>query len=99
MEYDILDDSPEAYEEHKKQQQAYQQDALDYNNAITRLFSSDDGKKVMELWLKRHVFSPTVIAGNSREENGIREGKASFVRDIFDTVDLVNNDYYQQEEQ
>jgi len=64
-----------------------------YNNAIYHTFTSDWGKQVAEFWFNDFVMKPVVIAGESLESHGIREGKAQIARHIKGIIALVESGY------
>ena len=80
-----MDDFPKITEEQQKLLQE------DYEHVHRVFFQNEDGKRLLEKWIKEYVMTPTVIPGNSLEAHGIREGSASFVRAIMEKIDIVNN--------
>ena len=96
--YDILDDSREAEEYRRTEKQNVEQKILDYHDLVNRVFGNEDGERLLAIWIEENIFKPTVIAGDPIEANGIREGKAEFVRTIFGIIELIKNNYYQKED-
>lgn len=89
----MLDDFED---EVQRETEAFKQSIQDYQALLNRVFSqSEDGKRLLARWVKDHVFTPTVVAGQPLEMHGIKEGKATFVRDIVETIEMINNNYYQ----
>ena len=78
----------------QKELDNYRQEVANYNELVTRVFSSEDGEKLLEKWTKDILFSPIVVAGQSVEAHGIREGKAELVRTIHGIKELVNSNYH-----
>lgn len=78
--------------------EAERQKVIDYQTLIGLVFNTDEGKRLLDRWTQQHVFTPTVVPGNPIEAHGIAEGKASFVRHIHKVLDLINNNYYQKED-
>jgi len=85
------------FEESERDRIEFEQKIADYHALVNRVFTTEDGKQLLDVWVKDHVFSPTIIPGQPLEYHGIREGKAAFVRDICEVLDLITNNYYQQE--
>lgn len=71
---------------------------MDYDALINRVFSTEDGKKLLEKWVKAYIFEPTVIPGRPIESHGIREGQKMFVRLILGAIEKIENNYYQKQE-
>jgi len=94
--YDILDDSPEAQRWRDQQEQKARKDVLDYHAKLNQVFSTENGQDLLKIWMRDHIMRPTVIAGQPLESHGIREGKATFVRDILEILDQIKNNYYQK---
>lgn len=93
--FDILDDSPQAIAYRQKQDELQRKTILDYHAKLNQVFSTPEGVELLAIWTKDHIMRPTVIAGQPVEAHGIREGKATFVRDILETLDQIKNNYYQ----
>jgi hypothetical protein len=91
--YDILDDSPEAQRWRETQEQNFQQATLDYHALVNRVFSTEDGERLLTQWMKEQITRPIVISGQPLESHGIREGRASFVRDILQILELIKTNY------
>lgn len=67
---------------------------LNYNNLIHELFKQNPkGVDLLDIWRRQFVMAPIVIPGNSPEAHGIREGSAKFVRNIIETIELVEHNY------
>ena len=74
-----------------------QQAMIDYNTMLHQTFEQNEfGKKLLKMWTEQHIMNPTVIPGEPLEAHGIREGKAQMVRNIIKTIELVNNNYNQE---
>lgn len=93
--YDILDDSPEATAYREQQDAKTRKSILDYHAKLNQVFSTQEGQELLAIWTKDHIMRPTVVAGQPMEAHGIREGKATFVRDILETLDQIKHNYYQ----
>jgi hypothetical protein len=93
--FDILDDSPKAIAYREQQEQLQRKTILDYHAKLNQVFSTAEGQELLAIWTKDHIMRPTVVAGQPMEAHGIREGKATFVRDILETLDQIKNNYYQ----
>ena len=86
--YDVLDDSEEAIAWREREEQNKQQETLDYHALINSVFSSEEGQKLLEIWLRELVMRPIVVSGQPLEAHGIREGKSEFVRNILHVLEL-----------
>ena len=71
---------------------------LDYHALLNRVFSTDDGKKLLDRWVEDHVYEPVVIPGQVLEVHGMRQGRVNFILDIKKAMDLIENNYYQKED-
>lgn len=65
--------------------------ALELASTYRRVFESEDGKRLLQLWIAQTIMTPTVHPTATQFEVGIREGRADFVRGIMRQVDLARD--------
>ena len=80
-EYDWLDD--EQTETQTKEIEAARQKRA---QAYFRVFTSDDGKKILEEWISRFCTGSVPDASASVRETAMRDGKQQLIKEIIDQI-------------
>jgi len=78
----------EMYKSRKKQmdQEAYAQEIEDINAAYARLFSTEDGKFVLDHMVKYNLAVPIATQGDNLLDIGVRQGRANLVNEIIQRI-------------
>lgn len=79
-----------AYRDRKREQQtqeAYAQEIADINAAYARLFSTEDGKFVLDHMVKYNLAVPIATKGNDLLDIGEKQGRANHVNEIIQRVE------------
>lgn len=78
----------EMYKSRKKQvdQVAYAQEIEDINAAYARLFSTEDGKFVLDHMVKHNLAVPIATQGDNLLDIGVRQGRANLVNEIIQRI-------------
>ena len=64
-------------------------DAL--NHAYARVFSSAEGKKVLDHLVKANLATPIAMQGDDMLSIGVRQGRANLVDEIIQRIVRVDN--------
>ena len=62
--------------------------ALEFSRLYNQVFSVGAGRVLLEHWIQTTIMRPTV-QGRSHAEDGIREGRADFVRGILAQMEMA----------
>ena len=78
----------EMYKSRKKQmdQEAYAQEIEDINAAYARLFSTEDGKFVLDHMVKYNLAVPIATRGDDLLTIGEKQGRANLVNEIIQRI-------------
>ena len=78
----------EMYKSRKKQmdQETYAQEIEDINAAYARLFSTEDGKFVLDHMVKYNLAVPIATQGDNLLDIGVKQGRANLVNEIIQRV-------------
>lgn len=78
----------EMYKSRKKQmdQEVYAQEIEDINAAYARLFSTEDGKFVLDHMVKYNLAVPIATQGDNLLDIGVKQGRANLVNEIIQRI-------------
>lgn len=63
------------------------------DNLIHQTFKQNEaGAELLAIWKELLIMSPTAQAGDDAVKIGIAEGRKSFIRDIYLTIERVENE-------
>ena len=65
--------------------------AREFASRYLRLFESEDGKAVLEHWVRSTLLSPVVTDTGDAKADGIREGQARLVRGILKQMQFARD--------
>ena len=65
-----------------------QKKAVEFASLYNQVFSTGAGRALLEHWVQTTIMRPTVL-GRSHAEDGIREGRADFVRGILAQIEMA----------
>lgn len=82
----------EAFRSRKKQldQESYAQEIEDINAAYARLFSTEDGKFVLDHMVKYNLAVSIATKGDDLLDIGVKQGRANLVNEIIQRVEAVS---------
>ena len=63
----------------------------DINSAYGRIFSSNDGKYVLEHMVKMHLVGSIAVQGDTLLDIGVKQGMANHVKEIIQRMEKANN--------
>lgn len=73
--------------DNKKQSQEH----LELAHTIARTFKTPDGKKVLDVLVKRYLLNDIVTPNDTAFAVGIRQGRADLVKQILGQIEISNN--------
>lgn len=77
------------YKDRRKRQlteEEYKTEVDDINAAYLRLFSTDDGKFVLEHLAKTNLATPVATKGDDLLDIGVKQGRANLVNEIIQRI-------------
>ncbi len=72
-------------------QEAYKAELDDINAAYGRLFSTDDGKYVLDHLAKMNLAVPVATKGDDLLDIGVKQGRANLVNEIIQRIEVDKN--------
>lgn len=61
---------------------------MEFARRVERVFSTEDGKEVLEAMVKRYLMIDVVVANDTQFSAGIKQGRASVVKAILGQIEL-----------
>lgn len=82
-----------AFRTRKKQldQESYAQEIEDINAAYARLFSTEDGKFVLDHMVKYNLAVPIATKGDDLLDIGVKQGRSNLVNEIIQRMEVNKN--------
>lgn len=80
----------EAYRSRRREQQtkeAYAREIADINAAYARLFSTEDGKYVLDHMVKMNLAVPVATKGDDLLDIGVKQGRANLVNEVIQRIE------------
>lgn len=81
-----------AYQNRRKEQQTAQEfmDEREVTNAMyLRLFSTEDGKRVLEHLVQTNLAVPIAVKGSDMLDIGVMQGRANLVNEIIQRMEVA----------
>ena len=66
-------------------------DRLEISHKFAKLYSSKIGKEILDLMVRQYLLNDVVTAHDTQFGVGIRQGKASVVKEILAHIEISNN--------
>ena len=63
----------------------------EYFNIMYNLFTSEDGKLILDVWTDNFVYRKTALEGMKPLEIGLRQGETNFVLSIHNLINEMKN--------
>lgn len=79
-----------AYRDRRREQltkEAYQAELEEINAAYARLFSTEDGKYVLDHLVKLNLAVPVATKGDDLLDIGVKQGRANLVNEIIQRME------------
>lgn len=67
------------------------QEHLDFAHFVAKTFSTKEGKKVLDAMVNKYLLCSIVQPNDTQFSAGIKEGRASVVRQILSQIEISNN--------
>jgi hypothetical protein len=80
----------QAYRDRRREQQtqeAYAREIADINAAYARLFSTEDGKYVLDHMVKMNLAVPVATKGDDLLDIGVKQGRANLVNEVIQRIE------------
>lgn len=78
-----------AYRSRKRTSEGYEQEVQEINQAYARLFSTEDGKFVLDHLVKYNLAVPIATQGDNLLDIGVKQGRANLVNEIIQRIEVV----------
>ena len=65
--------------------------AAEFAGYYFKVFSTPEGKRLLDHWVRTILMRPTVEASEPDKADGIREGRAGFVRGILEQIEWAKH--------
>ena len=79
----------EAYRSRKRSSEGYAEEVQEINEAYARLFSTSDGKFVLDHLVKYNLAVPIATQGDNLLDIGVKQGRANLVNEIIQRIEVV----------
>ena len=73
------------------QEDGRNQERLDVSHKIAKLFTSKAGKEVLDLMVRQYLLADIALPNDTQIAVGIKQGKASVVKEILAHIEISNN--------
>ena len=67
------------------------QEHLDFAHKIAKTFGTSEGQEVLEMLVKRYLLADIVQPNDTQFSAGIKQGRASVVKQILANIEISNN--------
>lgn len=67
------------------------QEYLNFSHKVAKIFSSSEGKEVLSAMVQRYLLCDIVQPNDSQFSAGIKQGRASVVKQILANIEISNN--------
>jgi hypothetical protein len=67
------------------------QERLDFSHSVASLFTSIDGKKLLDVFVKQFLLNNIVSPNDTQFAVGIKQGRADVIKQILAHIEISNN--------